>query len=100
MVSLSEEYAMSLSDHAANFPRVFQHLLRQKQLVDVTLVADGIFIDAHRLVLSAVSPYFRQMFTQMPENQRTFGKILVNIHCSYHLIRNNFFHFFPLLKCQ
>lgn len=85
---------MSLSDHAANFPRVFKDLLIQKQMVDVTLVADGIFIDAHRLVLSAVSPYFRQMCTQMPDNQRTFGKLLINLHCSYHFIRNNFFDLF------
>lgn len=65
---------MSRRDHATNLSSNLQDLLKQKQMVDVTLVADGVFVDAHRLVLSAVSPYFRQMFTQMPVNQQAFGK--------------------------
>lgn len=91
MVSFSEEYVMSLNDHATNFPMVFKDLLKQKQMVDVTLVADGIFVDAHRLVLSVFSPYFRQIFTQMPDNQRAFGKFYIIFIES--LIKEHFFFF-------
>merc|ERR1712018_1116709 len=37
-------------------------LLEEESLVDVTLSADGQFIRAHRVILSACSPYFRQRF--------------------------------------
>lgn len=73
MASANEEYAMHWKDHANNFSHLFSDLLEQNELVDVTLVADGYLIEAHRLVLSSLSPYFRQMFTSMPTNQQAFG---------------------------
>jgi len=39
-----------------------RHMLEEESLVDVTLSADGQFIRAHRVILSACSPYFRQLF--------------------------------------
>lgn len=68
-----EKYSVIWNDHANNFSTSFSELLQQKELVDVTLVADGHLFNAHRLVLSALSPHFRQMFTQMPANQQAFG---------------------------
>lgn len=50
-------------------------LLEAKQLVDVTLVADGHMFSVHRLILSTLSPYFRKMFTQMPANQPETNEI-------------------------
>lgn len=73
MASANQEYAMHLKDHANNFSHSFSDLLEQNELVDVTLAADGYLVQAHRLVLSALSPYFRQMFTSMPTNQPAFG---------------------------
>ena len=35
-----------------------------KELCDVTLVADGIAIGAHRIVLAAAIPYFKAMFSK------------------------------------
>ena len=37
-------------------------LWRKSELCDVTLVADGVELPAHRLVLASVSPYFRTLF--------------------------------------
>lgn len=73
MSGLNEEIELSWSDHASNFSKSFSKLLEQKEMVDVTLVADGYLFDAHRLVLATISPYFRQMFTKMPVNQQAFG---------------------------
>ena len=39
------------------------HQMRERgEMVDVSLVAGGVTLSAHRLVLAAVSPYFRAMF--------------------------------------
>lgn len=77
MASAIEEYAMRWKDHAYNFSHSFSDLLEQNELIDVTLCTDGYSCYAHRLVLSALSPYFRQMFTSMPANQQAFGKAIV-----------------------
>ena len=42
---------------------VFDELRRRNQLCDVTIKVDGHEHTAHRVVLAAVSPYFRGMFT-------------------------------------
>lgn len=77
MVSVNGEYALGWNDHANNFSVSLKDLLESKELIDVTLVADGYIFNAHRLVLSALSPYFRQMFAQMPANQQqAFGNAI------------------------
>lgn len=67
-------FELGWKDHAANFSITLSDLLEQKELVDVTLAADGHMFSAHRLILSAISPHFRQMFNQVPANQQAFGK--------------------------
>ena len=42
---------------------VFDELRQRNQLCDVTIMVDGHEFTAHRVVLAAVSPYFRGMFT-------------------------------------
>jgi len=56
------EYCLRWNNHRTNFVGVFKELLQCKFLVDVTLAADGHFIQAHRLVLSACSVYFKDLF--------------------------------------
>lgn len=81
MSSINKEYSLNLEHHASNFSISLNEMLQQNELVDVTLVADGYLFGAHRLVLSAFSPYFRQMFTQMPANPQVFGKSNRQIFC-------------------
>lgn len=57
-----------------NFSLAINDLLQNDELVDVKLVVEGHLISAHRLVLSAMSPYFLKMFTQVPVNQQAFGE--------------------------
>lgn len=42
---------------------------RQNLLCDVTLVADGVEIPAHKMVLASCSPYFYAMFTSFTESK-------------------------------
>uniref|UniRef100_UPI003590228B kelch-like protein 24 n=1 Tax=Myxine glutinosa TaxID=7769 RepID=UPI003590228B len=50
--------------------------LQGQLLTDVVLKADGCEYPCHRVVLAAVSPYFRAMFeNQMRESQETYVKI-------------------------
>lgn len=69
-----ENYLLGWSDYATNFSLAFKDFLRNEKLVDVTLVADGHSLRAHRLILSALSPFFQKIFNQMPANQEAFGK--------------------------
>lgn len=61
-------------DYGTNFSIAFNELLQNDEMIDVALVADGNLFNAHRLILSALSPCFRNMFKHMPANQKAFGK--------------------------
>lgn len=45
---------------------VFDELLQNESFVDVTLACDGNSIKAHKMVLSACSPYFQSLFFDNP----------------------------------
>lgn len=97
MALSDEEYSLNWHNHSQNFVSSFNELLDQKELIDVTLVGDGCCFGAHRFVLSALSPCFRQMFTQIPANQQAFGKNKNLFH--FKSIRLNFFLFvFSIFK--
>ncbi|KAF0289364.1 Kelch-like protein 5 [Amphibalanus amphitrite] len=55
-------------------------LRSQRALCDVTLIADGREITAHRLLLSAASPYFEAMFTQDLLEARATSIELKQVH--------------------
>lgn len=77
MASAEDEYTLIRNDHSSNLTINLKDLLEQKELIDVTLVTGRHMFRAHRLVLSAISTYFRQMFVQVPANQQAFGKFFV-----------------------
>ncbi|XP_063964509.1 kelch-like protein 12 [Lytechinus pictus] len=62
--------------HALSMLSVIQSLHDQKQLCDVVLSVESKEIPAHRLVLSACSPYFHAMFTsQLKESRQEVVKL-------------------------
>ncbi len=54
-----EEFCLKWNNHHSMFLTVLHGLLKKEVLVDVTLAAEGKFIEAHRLVLSTCSDYFQ-----------------------------------------
>lgn len=60
------EYCLRWNNHRPNLVTVFSELLTTEALVDVTLATDGHYIHAHKLVLSACSVYFKDLFGANP----------------------------------
>lgn len=53
------QFCLRWNNHQPNMVSVFSSLLQNDQLVDVTLLAENNEIHAHKIVLSACSPYFQ-----------------------------------------
>lgn len=87
-----EQFILGWKNSKMQLPNIFHEMLQQKEFIDVTLSADGRLFDANRLILSAYSPYFRQLFTQIPIEQKAYGEnINFNIIFFLLLTRNVFF---------
>lgn len=59
-------FCLRWSNHQTNMLSVFDELLQNEALVDVTIACEGLSIKAHKVVLSACSPYFQNLFVQNP----------------------------------
>lgn len=58
----AQQYNLKWTNHTNNILEMFSQQLLNGLLVDVTLFCDGQFIRAHKMVLSACSPYFQELF--------------------------------------
>jgi len=56
-----QQYCLRWSNHQNNLQSVFLDLLASEAFVDVTLACDGKHLKAHKMVLSACSPYFQTL---------------------------------------
>ncbi|XP_071442727.1 protein tramtrack, beta isoform isoform X2 [Hetaerina americana] len=61
-----QQFCLRWNNHQPNFVSVFTNLLNNESLVDVTLAAEGRQLRAHRVVLSACSSYFQNLFAANP----------------------------------
>lgn len=60
-----QQFCLRWNNHQSTLISVFDTLLENGTLVDCTLAAEGKFLKAHKVVLSACSPYFAvSFFTQ------------------------------------
>ncbi|GAB6019217.1 hypothetical protein CHUAL_000828 [Chamberlinius hualienensis] len=62
----SQQFCLRWNNHQSNMLNLFDQLLQNEALVDVTLACDGLSIKAHKVVLSACSPYFQSLFLENP----------------------------------
>lgn len=56
------QFYLRWNNHTNNILQVFMEQLTAENLVDVTISCEGKFIKAHKMVLSACSPYFQELF--------------------------------------
>src|SRR5712671_2805806 len=61
-----QQMQVKWSNHQSNLTKVFDNLLHKKEFVDVTLACEGQSMKAHKMVLSACSPYFHALFIENP----------------------------------
>lgn len=59
-------YCLRWNNFQTNFTSQFEVLRAEEDFVDVTLACDGKRIKAHKLVLSACSPYFKELLKGNP----------------------------------
>ncbi|XP_066256888.1 protein bric-a-brac 2-like isoform X1 [Euwallacea similis] len=62
----TEQFSLRWNNFHSNLKSGFHDLLQQAEMVDVTLAVEGHFLQAHKVVLSICSPYFKQMFKTNP----------------------------------
>ena len=56
-----QQYCLRWNDFQSNMVSSFKHLRSEKNFLDVTLACDGQTCKAHKMVLSACSPYFKTL---------------------------------------
>ncbi|XP_031827955.1 uncharacterized protein LOC116424982 isoform X1 [Nomia melanderi] len=64
--SLSEQFSLRWNNFSTNLTSGFLTHLTENDLVDVTLAVEGQLLQAHKLVLSVCSPYFKNIFKENP----------------------------------
>ncbi|XP_013100272.2 protein jim lovell [Stomoxys calcitrans] len=64
--SIPDHYSLRWNNHQNHLMRAFDALLQSKALVDVTLVCAETSLRAHKMVLSACSPFFQRVFADTP----------------------------------
>lgn len=62
----AQQFCLRWNNYQTNLTSVFDQLLQNESFVDVTLACDGSSIKAHKMVLSACSPYFQSLFFDNP----------------------------------
>lgn len=62
----AQQFCLRWNNYQTNLTSVFDQLLQSESFVDVTLACDGHSIKAHKMVLSACSPYFQALFFDNP----------------------------------
>ncbi|XP_014203277.1 protein abrupt isoform X2 [Copidosoma floridanum] len=61
-----QQYSLRWNDYHSSIVNSFRHLRDEEDFVDVTLACDNSSFTAHKVVLSACSPYFRKLLKANP----------------------------------
>ncbi|PSN46664.1 hypothetical protein C0J52_06368 [Blattella germanica] len=65
-MSEEQQFCLRWNNFQANITSQFEALRDEEDFVDVTLACDGQRLKAHKVVLSACSPYFKELFKSNP----------------------------------
>ncbi|KAL0852397.1 hypothetical protein ABMA28_000591 [Loxostege sticticalis] len=61
-----QQFCLRWNNYQSNLANCFDQLLQSESFVDVTLACEGQSLKAHKVVLSACSPYFQSLFMDNP----------------------------------
>lgn len=61
-----QQFFLKWNDFQSNMVSSFRHLRDEKSFTDVTLACEGQTCKAHKMVLSACSPYFKSLLEVRP----------------------------------
>ncbi|KAG8229833.1 hypothetical protein J437_LFUL008801 [Ladona fulva] len=75
-----QQICLKWNSFQTNIVSSFENLWEEEGLVDVTLASDGQCIRAHKVILSACSPFFRRVFQSNPCQHPVI--ILQDVHFS------------------
>ncbi|XP_066143890.1 protein jim lovell isoform X1 [Euwallacea fornicatus] len=64
---VTQRFCLRWNNHQSNLLSVFDQLLHDESFVDVTLAVEGQLLRAHKMILSACSPYFQTLFVNHPD---------------------------------
>ncbi|KAI4487889.1 hypothetical protein M0802_011708 [Mischocyttarus mexicanus] len=67
-----QQFCLKWNNHQSTLIQNFDTLLESGTLVDCTLAAEGKYLKAHRVVLSACSPYFEGLLSEHYDNHPVF----------------------------
>ncbi|KAI9563702.1 hypothetical protein GHT06_011166 [Daphnia sinensis] len=77
------QFCLKWNNHSSNLLKVFGRLFSNESFTDVTLAAEGRSIRAHKMVLSACSTYFEQLFLEHAEPPVTGPMIVIMRETSF-----------------
>merc|ERR1712105_50372 len=66
MADDQQQFCLRWNDFQSNMVNSFKHLRDEKSFTDVTLACEGQTCKAHKMVLSACSPYFKSLLEENP----------------------------------
>ena len=61
-----QQFCLRWNDFQTNMVASFKHLRDEKSFTDVTIACDGQSCKAHKMILSACSPYFKALLEENP----------------------------------
>ena len=64
----NQQFCLRWNNYQSNLTQVFEQLLENESFVDVTLACERRNIKAHRMVLSACSPYFQSILKEAADS--------------------------------
>lgn len=61
-----DQFCLKWNNFQSSIITAFESLQNTQDLADVTLTCEGVSVKAHKIILSACSPYFRTVFKENP----------------------------------
>jgi len=68
VVQGNDKFCLKWNDFESNVSTAFQELREERDFFDVTLACEGNQLEAHKVILSACSPFFRGVLKRNPHN--------------------------------